>query len=137
MAGTESGTTPVGLERHIEGTVAERTARYDETTPETINALKKAGAVSLVVHTEGWTVDQLTEMPIDGFEMYNLHANAFLGAGALIGIIGHLQDESVQLPQPDLFLVPVMTEDARYLSTCTARRSVWSRATSSTSSADW
>ena len=29
----------------------------------------------LVAHTEDWTVDQLVNLPLDGFEMYNIHAN--------------------------------------------------------------
>lgn len=117
MAGTESGTTPVGLEHHVAGTHDERMAKYDSKSPEAIDELKKAGAVSLVVHTEDWTADQLATMPIDGFEMYNLHANAFLGVGALIGIIGHLKDFEANLPQPDLFLLPVVSEDPKYLAT--------------------
>ena len=52
MAGTESGTTPVGLEHHVAGTHDERMARHDSKSLETIDELKKAGAVSLVVHTE-------------------------------------------------------------------------------------
>ena len=56
-------------------------------------------------------------MPIDGFEMYNLHANAFLGVGALLDIIGHLKDADARLPQPDLFLLPVVSEDPELLAT--------------------
>ncbi len=119
MAGTESGTTPVGLERHVPGTTKERYDTYGDKTAMSIEAYKKAGAVSLVVHPEDWTVEQLATLPIDGFEMYNLHANAFLGVGALIGIIGHLQnpEEAALLPSPDLFLLPLLTEDPRYLAT--------------------
>lgn len=117
MAGTESGTTPLGLEQHVPGTPKQRYEAYGEKTAASIEAFKKAGAVSLVVHPEEWGVEPLVTLPIDGFEMYNLHANAFLGLGALLAIINHLQnpDELARLPHPDLFLVPVVTEDPRYL----------------------
>ena len=116
MAGSESGTMPVGLETHVAGSVAERGAKYDRTTPEAIEDLKAHGAVAMVAHTEDWSVDQLSTLPIDGFEMYNLHANAFVGAGALLQLIGGLGKDDVKLPQPDLFFVPILSEDDRYLS---------------------
>jgi hypothetical protein len=70
-----------------------------------------------VQHTEDWTVDQLAELPIDGFEMYNLHANTILGAGAALGLLSDLHKAPEELPYPDLALLPLFSEDARYVGT--------------------
>jgi hypothetical protein len=117
LAGTEAGTMPVGLERHVGATAAERGAAYDAKTPEGLAAVKAAGAVALVAHTEDWTVDQLTNLPFDGFEMFNLHANALVGAGPLLTMLNRLGNEDVRQPHPALVFLPVVSEDPRYLST--------------------
>ncbi|MBI3204341.1 MAG: hypothetical protein HYZ29_22580 [Myxococcales bacterium] len=114
IAGTESGFMPVGLERHVAPTAAERDAIYGAETPETIAAVKKLGAVVLLQHTEDWSVEQLSDLPIDGFEMYNLHANTFLGAGAVIQLIQRMKEPEL-LPFSDLVLLPIVSEDKRYL----------------------
>lgn len=115
MAGTESATMPIGLEGHIEGTVDERQAIYGETSEAAINTFKAQGAVALVAHTEDWTVEQLTTLPLDGFEMYNLHANLMTNipaAGDVLVKITHPE----QLPHSDLILLPIFKEDPIYLS---------------------
>ena len=48
---------------------------YTDSSSTAIARHKSAGAVVLVAHTEDWTPEQLTTLPLDGFEMYNLHAN--------------------------------------------------------------
>ncbi|MFO0565871.1 MAG: hypothetical protein U0263_09420 [Polyangiaceae bacterium] len=116
MAGCESGTMPVGIERHVADTPAARGDVYSATTPEAIEKLKGVGAVALVAHTEDWTVDELTNLPLDGFEMYNLHANTIIGAGAAIGLIADLKNPE-ELPYPDLVFLPIWSEDKRYLET--------------------
>lgn len=110
LAGTEGASMPVGLERHI----ADRTL-YGEVTPEAIEAFKLEGAVSLLQHTEDWTVEQLETLPIDGFEMYNLHANTLLNLPAAVGLIAKLAEGGEGLPHPDLTIFPLWSEDARYL----------------------
>ncbi|MBK8994179.1 MAG: hypothetical protein IPM35_00300 [Myxococcales bacterium] len=114
LAGTESGFMPVGIERHVAPTTAERGAVYGAETAEAIAKLKEVGAVVLVQHTEDWTVEQLGELPLDGFEMFNLHANTIIGAGAAIGLIADLKEPEL-LPYPDLVLLPIVSEDKRYL----------------------
>jgi hypothetical protein len=117
LAGTESGTMPVGLEHHLPGTPDERYETYGGTSADLITAYKSAGAVNLMQHTEDWTADQLTTLPIDGFEMYNLHANAFRGAGALLGLLKLLTNKDPGLPHPDLIILPAISEDPIYLGT--------------------
>lgn len=117
LAGTESGTMPVGLERHVPGTVEERQDIYGKVSAASLDAFHKEGSVNLAQHTEDWTPEQLISLPFDGFEMFNLHANAYLGAGALVKCISLLKKEDPGLPHPDLVIVPVISEDPIYLAT--------------------
>jgi hypothetical protein len=116
LAGTETSVMPVGLEAHVGATEAERKAVYDSTAPVDIEQLKAAGAVFLVQHTEEWTADQLSTLPIDGFEMYNLHANTELGAGAVLELLFNMEQPEL-LPLSDLVYVPLVSEDPRYVDT--------------------
>jgi len=115
MAGTETGTMPVGLERHVGDTPEERHSAYSSVTPEAIASFKAAGAVALVQHTEDWTVDELAELPLDGFEMYNLHANTYLAVGEIMALLSKLNSNPEGLPHPDLAFLPIIREDPVYL----------------------
>jgi hypothetical protein len=112
MAGCEAGTLPVGIEGHVPG---DHSQVYGEVTPAAIMTLKDQGAVVLVAHTEEWTVEQLEMLPLDGFEMYNLHANTFLNIGEVGILLQMLQDEDPGLPHSDLALFPFFSEDPDYL----------------------
>jgi len=92
LAGCEAATMPVGLERHAGSSKDERSAVYASATPENVAALKALGAVSLVAHTEDWTPDELIALGVDGFEMYNLHANLELNLGAGIELFAEADD---------------------------------------------
>lgn len=115
MAGTESGTMPVGLERHVADDRAERGRIYRSATADAMNTFKATGAIVLAQHTEDWSVDQLSSMPFDGFEIYNLHANTLLGAGPVLELLFRVTEKLPGLPHPDLALLPIFSEDARYL----------------------
>ncbi len=117
MAGTESGTMPVGLEHHVAGTIQERGDTYDEVSADAIGQFKAAGAVALVAHTEGWTVDQIVTLPLDGFEMYNLHANTMMRGDVALNILGRVIEKDPGLPKPDLIFLEIFSEDSHYLST--------------------
>lgn len=105
MAGAESGTMPVGLEEHVADR-SERSSIYGSKSPEAIEALKEKGAVVLVAHTEGWTVDELSDLPLDGFEMYNLHANTFSSADVVLTLMARVLGKEFEgLPHPDLIFV--------------------------------
>lgn len=110
LAGSEGATMPVGLEHH-----ADDRGNYGLVTPEAIMALKAAGAVSLVAHTEDWSVEQLETLPLDGFEMYNLHANVLLNLPAAAQLLAKLADDGNGLPHSDLAIMPMWSEDPRYL----------------------
>lgn len=116
LAGTESATMPVGLEGHLPGGVDARKAVYGDLSADAIKQFKADGAVALVQHTEDWTVQQLTDLPLDGFEMYNLHANAIRGAGGALSLIAKINKPD-ELPQSDLTLLPIWNEDPRYIQT--------------------
>ncbi len=111
MAGTETGTMPVGLESHA----ADRDV-YGHVDAPTLDTLHAQGAVALVAHTEGWTVEQLTSLPLDGFEMFNLHRNAFQNAGVLAELVlGHVEKGDFEgMPQPDAFFTALNLEDDTY-----------------------
>ncbi len=114
LAGTETETMPVGLEGHVGATLEEREAAYSGRTKEAVQKLKARGAITLVAHTEEWSVDELTGLGLDGFEMFNLHANTILGAGAVLSLLGKLSYPDL-LPHPDLAFLPIVNEDPRYL----------------------
>jgi hypothetical protein len=115
LAGCEAGTMPVGLEGHVSADAGERSKIYGEATDAAVGALKAKGAVALVAHTEDWTVDELATLPLDGFEMYNVHANMFRSAGTAIEMLTRLRNGDNDLPHPDLFILPIVTEDPRYV----------------------
>ncbi|MCA3014533.1 MAG: hypothetical protein INH41_19295 [Myxococcaceae bacterium] len=117
IAGTETGMMPVGLERHL-APPATRSAWYGRTDDEAIAAARAAGAVVLFQHTEDWTVAQLAQRPIDGFEMYNLHASALMNIGVAAELIfGKVElGDFDGLPHPDAFFTAFSLEDERYLS---------------------
>ncbi|NJK31762.1 MAG: hypothetical protein HC927_04695, partial [Deltaproteobacteria bacterium] len=96
--------------------VAERQAIYGSATPDSINALRDAGAVTLVAHTEDWTAQELIELPLHGFEMYNVHANLFLNIVPVGQLLLDLS-QGKPLPHPDLVLLLLMSEDPAYLNT--------------------
>ena len=116
LAGTESATLVAGLEGHVPGTVAGRKAVYGEVSAGAIEKFKVAGAVSLAMHTEDWTAEQLATLPFDGFEMYNLHANTKASAGEALDLLFKLNSPE-KLPHSDLALLPLLKEDPLYLST--------------------
>jgi hypothetical protein len=115
MAGTESNTMmPVGLEAHLPG----RGDVYNSPDGGAIDAVKAQGAAALIAHTELWTADQLTTLPIDGFEMYNLHANSIVNAATVADWVLKIDATMFDgLPDPNLFLTGYKLEDPRYLTT--------------------
>lgn len=69
MPGIESGEMmPFGLEKHV-------TDVYGTSSPAAFAAIKEAGALAWVAHTEGRDVAELATLGLDGIEFYQLHAN--------------------------------------------------------------
>jgi hypothetical protein len=113
LAGCEAGTMPVGLESHVPGTGDV----YGEATADAIELERSHGAVNLVAHTEDWTVEQLEMLPLDGFEMYNLHANVLTNVAAVASLLTMVHDEDPGLPHPDLAIFPLWQENPVYQET--------------------
>lgn len=112
MGGAESALMPVGLEQHVPG---DRGGVYGVRTAEAAQAERDAGAVVLLAHPEDFSVDELLSFPVDGFEMFNLHANTFLGMGIALDYILRWQDGDTGLMHPDLLIFGIFSEDERYL----------------------
>ena len=120
LAGTESSwMMPVGLDEHAAATPSARRDIYDSDTSNAQEQVKAKGAVALIAHTEGWTADRLSTLPIDGFEMYNLHANTFKNAGEVADLLlNHIdKGDSTGLPVPDAFFASYVLEDTTYTET--------------------
>ncbi len=115
LAGFEHGTMSVGLQKHVADTPEARRAIYGSTSSAALQAVAEAGALTLLQHTEDWSVEQITEMPVTGFEMYNLHANAFRAAGNILELVVLATERPEELPHPDLILMTFWSEDPRYL----------------------
>ncbi len=113
IPGLESDLMPVGIEHHA----VDRQVAYGETSTRAISMLADTGALVLIAHTENWNADQLSTLPITGFEMYNLHANALLAAGTILELLVRLDRGDTDLPQSDLAFLPIFSEDPRYLDT--------------------
>ncbi len=115
MAGTESSTMmPIGLESHAPGL----RDTYDSDQPAAYTEVRKHGSVNLVAHTEHWTPEQLMALPLDGFEMYNLHANMFLNLTSVADTVVKVDEQKFDgLPDPNLLLTSFHLEDPAYLTT--------------------
>ena len=118
LAGAEtSASMPVGLEGHVPGGEAVRGAAYGDKTEAAVAMLKKQHAVVLVAHTEDRSVDDLVERSLDGFEMFNLHANMVARMAEAVQLLslatGKDKDKA---SHPDLVILPLLHEDPEYLS---------------------
>ncbi len=120
-AGTETYMMPIGLERHVGGTPAERRAAYEAEGTAAIQALQAAGALVFLQHTEGWDISYILNQPIDGIEIYNTHFNLLANAGAVLDLLAKLTSTPELLPTPELLLLPIWQEN-------TADLERWSRA---------
>lgn len=116
--GSENDLMPIMLDRHVTGTVQERHDIYNGTDATAIAAMRDAGALLWVAHTEQHPTDQLNTIEPDGIELYNLHANLdpdireqYLGldsAGAIAAAV-EFADTNEGGPEPDLALLGFLT----------------------------
>ncbi|MRG92891.1 hypothetical protein [Polyangium spumosum] len=113
-AGNENSLMSVGLERHLPGDPEARLAAYQGEDAATVAAMHEAGALVIVPHTESRDPAWLASLPVDGIEVYNVHAaidpdirRDFFGLDAFAAGVSILpftrQDEDG--PQPDLALL--------------------------------
>ena len=116
MPGIESSRMmPLGLEEHVR-------EAYSSGEAADFDAIREAGAVAWVAHTEGRDAEELASLGIEGIEIYQLHANidpdlreerlGLDGAGAITQLAPFFfpLEENGEPPHPDLaplgFLVP-------------------------------
>ncbi len=125
--GGENDLMPIMFDHHVPGTAAERHAIYNGTSAADIAAMRDAGALIWVAHTEQHPTDELRTTAPDGIELYNLHANIdpkiradFLGLdgyGAISAAV-EFADTNDGGPEPDLallsFLAPNQPALARW-----------------------
>ena len=112
MAGSESGLMPVGLDRHVEIDGVRSYGSLDQTYAD---AIHDAGGLVMLAHPEDFSIEELKALPVDGFEMYNLHRNTVAQAGVALELLVRLQESDPGLPHPDLVLAPIFQEDPLYL----------------------
>jgi hypothetical protein len=109
---------PLGIQRHVDG-------GYGQDSPEGMDAVRDAGGVTWLAHTEERDPEHIASLGVEGFEGYQLHAN--LDPGIREDILGlepfsWLQDvgpfffpdnfDLDQEPEPDLAsLVFVLPND--------------------------
>jgi hypothetical protein len=116
--GGENDLMPIMLDHHVPGTVDQRHAIYNGTDATAIQAMRDAGALIWVAHTEQHPSDELRAVAPHGIELYNLHANIdpdiradFLGldrAGAISAAV-EFADTNEGGPEPDLALLSFLT----------------------------
>lgn len=112
--GSENPLMPIMLDRHVPGTAAERHAIYNADTAAAADAMRAAGALVWIPHTESRTRAELEALDPDGIEIYNLHANLdpdirrdYLGldpSGAITAV-AEFADTNPGSPEPDLALL--------------------------------
>jgi len=110
-AGTETAMMPIGLEHHVGDTLAEREAAYGEVGVEAVQALQEAGALVFLQHTEGWDIDTILSLPIDGIECFNLHYNLMQNVGAALEMLVALEEDPDSVPIPELGIISVIVEN--------------------------
>ncbi|HEX5060746.1 MAG TPA: hypothetical protein VFV99_15360, partial [Kofleriaceae bacterium] len=116
--GGENDLMPIMLDHHVAGTVQERHDIYNGTSATAIQAMRDAGALIWVAHTEQHPTDELRTVAPNGVELYNLHANIdpkiradFLGLdgyGAITNAV-EFADTNEGGPEPDLALLSFLT----------------------------
>ncbi len=74
-AGAEDDVMPVGLHRHVSDDPDVRSELMRNAGPESIGAMRDAGALVWTAHTEEKSLAWLQERGLDGVEIYQLHAN--------------------------------------------------------------
>lgn len=118
MAGSESSDAmPVGLEQHVADSEAERDSVYSSNSDEDAATMIANGAVLQLAHTEGRTIEELLQRDLNGFEMYNIHANFLMPSalGKAFQLLFRLTQGDTGVAHPDLLLLYVIVEDPEYL----------------------
>src|SRR4026209_2535699 len=73
--GGENDLMPIMMDHHPPGTVQQRHDIYNGNDAAAADALRAAGGLRWVAHTESKPLDTLRAVTPHGIEVYNLHAN--------------------------------------------------------------
>jgi len=114
-AGTESKLMPIGLEHHLGDTPEERKTWYGRGDAEAIGAMKDAGALVFLQHTENWDIETIIDLPVNGIEVYNMHQNLMTNMGAAFGLILLLEATPEVVPEMELAMVALFRENDVYI----------------------
>ena len=93
---------------------------YRARAPESVEALRAAGALVLHAHTEERTFEELWPLGLDGFELYNLHANVnprWQQLPEVLPDLTRLLQSGAGGPHPDLALLALLRENRWALDT--------------------
>ncbi len=104
--GSEGEIMPVMLTQ-----VPSNTNWFGERSVEAVNGLREAGAVMLHAHTEQRSFEELWPIGLDGFEIYNLHANVNPRGEQLREVISDLTTtlrSGSGGPHPDLSVLAIL-----------------------------
>ncbi len=123
MTGNENTLMSVGIEKHVPGDLKTRKSTYESDGPDTVQAMHDAGALVFLAHTESRTPEYLKTIPVDGVEIFNIHAAIdpdiradYLGLDAYAAAASILpftrQDEDG--PQPDLAILGFLQHLPQY-----------------------
>lgn len=123
-AGNENALMSLGLERHVPGAdAAAREAIYGGNDATTVQAMRDAGALVVVPHTESRDPAYLATIPVDAVEVYNLHAAidpdirqdslGLDGFAPVAGILAFAKNGDEE-PQPDLAILGFYEDLPRY-----------------------
>lgn len=123
MNGNENTLMSVGIERHVPGDFKTRKQVYEGDGAATVDAMHGVGALVFLAHTESRTPDYLKTIPVDGVEIFNIHAaidpdirrdylglDAYSAAAAILPFTR--QDEDG--PQPDLAILGFLQDLPQY-----------------------
>ncbi|AKT43686.1 hypothetical protein [Chondromyces crocatus] len=121
--GHENALMSVGLERHVADDPEERRTLYRGSDAASADAMRAAGGLVIMPHTESHTSQQLAEAPVDAIEIFNLHASIdpdireeWLGLdsfGAIAEILPFSKRGDDE-PEPDLAFLGFFQELPRY-----------------------
>lgn len=112
--GSENTLMPIMLDHHVAGTVPERHATYNAVDAAAVTALRDAGALIWIPHTESQSLELLRLVRPDGLEVYNLHANIDpdirrdhlgLDPSSAFAAAAEFADTNPGHPEPDLAML--------------------------------
>lgn len=118
MAGSENDIMPIAMERMPAGTGEERAAFLSRTDAEAVQIMQDdLDAIVFVNHSELWDIADLQALPVEGIEIYNIHANIDPGGIVAPSLVDLILDVLTfifpfsEAGHSDLLLLAFLTEN--------------------------